>query len=75
MKTDRIEEKLRGSTQRKEERLALWRKIKTKLEGGDFSDVKELLGEMTTSLEKRRSQVSAKLAEDMGVKDDENQEP
>ena len=29
MKTVRIEEKLRGSTQRKEERLALWRKIKS----------------------------------------------
>jgi len=75
MKTDRIEEKLRGSTQRKKQRLALWRKIKSKLQSGDFSDVKELLGEMATSLEKRRSQVSLKLAEEMGVKDDENQEP
>jgi len=74
MKTDRIEKKLEESEQRKKERLALWKKIKTAWDDGDLSGVKGLLSGMATSLEERKSQVSTKLAEEMGVNDAENQE-
>jgi len=74
MKTDRIEKKLGESAQRQKERLALWEKIKTVWGDGRPSSVEGLLGEMATSLEERKSRVSARLAEEMGVNDVENQE-
>ena len=74
MKTDKIEEKLRASTQRKEERLALWEKISTAKSVGGLSDVEGLLDVMATALEQRKSQLSTKLAKETGVQDVEIQE-
>ena len=74
MKTDRIEKKLGESTQRHTERLALWKKIRAAWEDGGPTGVEGLLGGMATSLEERKSKVSTRLAEEMGVNDGDNQE-
>jgi len=74
MKTDIIEKNLRGSTSRQKERLALWSEIKAAWGNGETPDVEDLLGNMAASLEERRSQISERLAREVGISDGDNQE-
>jgi len=74
VKTDRIEKKLGESTQRHAERLALWKEIGAAWENGGPTAVGGLLREMATFLEQKKSKISMRLAEEMGVNNGDNQE-
>lgn len=66
MKTDIIEKKLRDSAIRQKERLALWSKVEGAWGNGKVSDAETLLGNLATSLEERRLQISKRLAQEVG---------
>ena len=74
MKTGMVKKKLRASMERQKERLGLWDRINAAWETGERSGVEDLLGRATNSLDVKRSKLNAKLAQDTGVNDGDDQE-